>query len=565
MSERDVVSSDTGETRPEWLMVEDGVQYYVDSDVGVEGDDIAKALKAHPEIRSIASWIKDVNPAFAASNSRNRALRSGGIIERDRYVTPLGVFDQFRVARDAALNDDTVSNVLETTEALVFNTIRVDCEDPDEENIWNQIIDDMELEDSMHQMWRDLFTYSQFNCAMQWGNRGYKVEGRGEQRQRRKRYNLRVVTALSLLDQTKVIPVGDFLFGREDLVWVANKTEAESIDNVIAGKNTTDLVVQSLLMSRLEVDHTEKARLQELLGSGDYTNLYQMNPAMVFRHTATKPDYERFAPIRMASVFELLDLKHQLRQMDRAHLMGATNFIVLIKKGSDQQPATSGEIANLNASVRTVARTPLIVGDHRLSVEIVTPRIDTTLDPKRYNNLDSRIMARLYQMFHTGEFSAGTSGDDSLKLIRVVARGLESRRRSIKSTVEKKILLPIFDANPDLKSKPKLQFTPRNVALDFDPNFIQLMLSLFNDGSLSRDAMLGMVDYDQAEEAHRRELEKDLGWDDIFTARNANNGMQGGIQGGNNNGGGENPDSRVSNPVPRRPDADVPAEPEDDQ
>ena len=555
----DVVSSGDGEANSEWMMTDDdGIQYFVDPDVGVDGDQITKALAAHPELRSIASWVNEVNPAFAASNHRNHARRSGGIIERDRYVTPMGVFDQFRVARDAAMNDDTVSNVLETTEALVFNTIRVDCEDPDEEFVWNQIIDEMELSDALHQMWRELFTYSQFNMAMQWGNSSYQVEGKGQQRARRKRYNVRTITDLSMLDQMKVIPVGDFLFGREQLVWVANKTESESIDAVLAGKNTTDQVVKNLLTDRMHVDQKEKARLHDLLGEGDFTNLYYMNPNMVFRHTATKPDYERFAPVRMTSVFELLDLKHQLRQMDRAHLMGATNFIVLIKKGSDGQPATAGEISHLNASVKTVARTPLIVGDHRLSVEIITPRLDVTLDPKRYNNLDSRIMARLYQMFHTGGFSAGTSGDDSLKLVRVVARGLESRRRAIKETVEKKILMPIWKANPELKEKPKLQFTPRNVALDFDPNFVQLMLALYNDGSLSRDTMLGLVDHEQAEEAHRRELESELGWDETFAPRNANNGLRGSLEGGNNNGGGFNPNSIIPNPVPRRKDNDIP-------
>jgi hypothetical protein len=558
--ENDVVAHNDGEDRAAWMMADDdGIQYFVDPDVGVDNGSIGDALRSHPELKSIAAWVNDINPAFAATNHRNRSRRSGGIIERDRYVTPDGFFDQFRVARDAAMHDDTVSNTLEISESLVFNTIRVDCADPDEENVWNQIIHEMKLDEALHQMWRELFTYSQFNCAMQWGVREYKVEGKGKSRTRRKSYDLNVVTSLSMLDQLKVIPVGDFLFGGEQLVYAANRVEAESIDNVLAGKNTTDQVVKNLLTSRKHVDQVEKARLNELLGEGDFSNLFYMNPTQVFRHTATKPDYERFAAVRMASVFELLDLKHQLRQMDRAHLMGATNFIVLIKKGSDQQPATSGEISHLNANVKTVARTPLIVGDHRLSVEIITPKIDTTLDPKRYNNLDSRIAARLFQMFHIGGFSAGTSGDDSLKLIRVVARGLEARRQAIRATVEENVLLPIYEANDDLKSKPKLQFTPRNVALDFDPNFIQLMLALYNDGSLSRDTMLGMVDVDQADEAHRRELEKELGWDDVFEPRNANNGMQGGIKGGNNNGGGDNPDSKVSNPVPRRPDADIPA------
>lgn len=553
-----MVSHGVDDSDIEWMMADDdGIHYFLDSDLDVEPGDVRSALASHPELRSIASWIESVNPAYAATNHRNRQGRSGGIIERDRYVTPDGIFDQFKVARDAGHNDDSVSNVLETTESLVFNSVRIDCEDPDEENVWNQIAEDIDLEDMVHQMWRELFLYSQFNCAVRWGAKEYQVTGKGEKRARRKKYNVDTVTQMTLLEQMKVVPVGDFLFGQERLCWIANRGEAEAIDQVLAGNNTTDMTVNTLLSGRADISQREKGRLSDLCGSGNFDNLYYMNEALVFRLTSTKPDYEKFAPVRMASIFELLDLKHQLRQMDRAHLMGATNFIVLIKKGSDQQPASAGEIANLNANVKTVARTPLIVGDHRLSVEIVTPSIDVTLDPKRYNNLDSRIAARLYQMFHIGGFAAGAQGDDSLKLIRVVARGLEARRRKIKKIVEKKVLHEIWRKNPQLKEKPRLSFTPRHVALDFDPNFIQLMLAVYNDGSLSRDTILGLVDHDQAEEAHKREVEKEL-YDDIFEPRMQTPGQMGANQGGNNNGGGSNPQSGTTGPTPRRNANDTP-------
>ena len=564
---RDMVSHGVEESEVEWLMTDaDGHQYYVAGDVDVSHDEIRNAMANNPELRALSSWLTDIKPAVAATDIRNGGQRSGGIIERDRYVTPNGIFDQFKVARDAGHNDDTVSNTLETTEALVFNSLRIDAEDPDEESVWNQIADEIELEEIVHQMWREMFLYSQFNCAMQWGNREYQVEGKGEKRTRRKKYKVSTVTRMSILEQMKVVPVGDFLFGEERLCWVANRSEAESIDNVLAGKNTTDQTAQTLLTGRADISSTEKGRLAELLGVGNYDNLYYLNDALTFRCTATKPDYERFAPVRMASVFELLDLKHQLRQMDRTHLLAATNFIVLIRKGSDTDPATAGELANLNANVKSVARTPLIIGDHRLSVDIITPGVDLTLDPKRYNNLDSRIMSRLYQMFHVGGFTAGTSGDDSLKLIRVVARGLEARRRMIKKTIEKNVLIPIWKANPELKGRPYLSFAPRHVALDFDPNFTQLMLAIYHDGSLSRDTLLSMVDHDQGEEAHKREVEKE-NFDKIFKPRQAPN--MGGIQGGNNNGGGRNPDSEKPNPVPRRnandvPEADKRNRPEDD-
>jgi len=551
----------------EWMNT-DGTNVTVvkDPDVEVTDEQLRAAFSNNAELSAMTGWINSIRPDVAAMDPerRNRAGRSGGIFERDRYATPTGIFSQFKVAKDASMNDDVVSNILESTEALVFNKVRVECGDDDEENIWDQILSDMELDIRLREMWRDLFVFSQYYVAGFWERREYKVEGMREKRAARKTYDVMTPTSLSMLDPMKVLPVGDFLFGRDKLAYIANAgIESESIEDVVAGKNTTDLVIREMIRGRYSPTPTEEGLLSDLTGGRGVgkMNLFELEPERVWRHTATRPTYERFAPVRMTSIFELLDLKHQLRQMDRAHLLGGTNFIVLVRKGSDKAPATSGELASLSTSVRTVARTPLIVGDHRLSVDIVTPNMDTTLDPKRYNNIDSRITARLYQIFHLGGFSAGASGDDSLKLARVIARGLESRRTAIARNFEKNVLLPVWRANPDLKNRPKLVFTPRQVALDFDPNFMNLMRDLFLHGDISRETMLGVVDIEQEDESRRREIEKEE-YDKNFPPREMNKGDKGRVQGGNRGGGGENPDSRVGNPGDRRPDADIP---EDDK
>ena len=533
-----------------------------DPDVEVSDAELREAFRSHPELAALENWVA----SFSALDQHglNRSRRSTGIFERDRYVNPVGVWDQFRVARDASLNDDIVSGLLEATESLAFNKIRVECGDEDEENVWDQILRDIKLDLRIREIWRDLYIYSQSYVASFWRTKQYRVEGFGDQRRRRKTMRLNVPSDLTLLDPLKVLPVGDFLFDRERLVYVANKAEGPKIADAVAGRNTTDQVIAQLIVGKYVPDTTELGLLQEAVGTaerGFFDNLFELNPQLVWRHTLTRSAYERFAPVHMQSIFELLDLKHQLRQNDRAHLLGATNFIVVVKKGSDAHPATSGEISNLQNNVRMVARTPVIVGDHRLDIEIVTPNLDTTLDPKRYNNLDSRITARLAQILHIGGFSAGASGDDSLKLTRVIARGIESRRQMIKQQLERKVLDPIFEMNDELKFRPKLEFTPRNVALDFDPNFLQTIRELYQSGDLSRETMLGIVDHDQEEEAHRREVEAEQ-YDDIFEPREQTQGQQGARLGGNQNGGGDNPDSRVSNPKPRRNDNDTP---EDDR
>jgi hypothetical protein len=518
------------------------------NDTSVSTSDVMTGLMSqHPEIASLMRW----------GNSTQAVGRGGGIFQRDRYVTPAKIFDQFRVALDASESDDVVSGVAEMTESLAFNAVVVECLDEDEQDIWNQILEDLDLEARLREMWRELFVVSQCYVASLWETKSYKVRGRtGAGNKKKRTFNVNVPTHLTVLDPLKVLPVGNFMFGQERLVYIANRSEVEDFDNVLAGKNSSDLIVTQLIKEKYTPSTSEKKFLQENVDS-NLDNLYLLNPKRVFRHCATRPGYTRFATVRMKSVFELLDIKQQLRQMDRAHLIGASNFIVLVKKGSDQMPAQPVELNALANQVKSLARVPIIIGDHRLAVEIVTPKTDVALQPEKYNTLDSRITARLFQLFNSGNYAAGAKGDDSIKLARMVARGMEARRGSMGLTLMKHLLIPAFNDNAALTSRPVLNFKPRRIALDFDPNVLNFMQELRDRGDLSRETLLSEMDITQHEEANRRERERE-NWDDIFepplldmqpsgkVGTPSANPKAAGRKGGR--GGGSNRNSYMSNP-----------------
>jgi hypothetical protein len=172
-------------------------------------------------------------------------------------------------------------------------------------------------------------------------------------------------------------------------------------------------------------------------------------------------------------------------------------------------------LAALNNSVRSLSKVPVIVGDHRLEIEIVTPKIDMSLQPEKYNTLDARITARLFQMFMTGNFAAGAKGDDSMKLVRIVARGLESRRNMIRKSIEKQILMKIYDRNEQLIELPTLQFHPKTIAIDFDPGLAAFYLDLMDRDATSLSTTLEQVDLDIDEEAKKKEREEEK-YDDLF-------------------------------------------------
>jgi hypothetical protein len=491
------------------------------TDGAVPPDQIMSAMAEQaPMIASMVRWTNDTRPAH----------RGGGLIDRDIYVNPATTMGKIRTARMAA-RDDAVGGVLDSTEALALKRVSFTAREWDQQDVWNQWAGQVNLDKKLRSAWRVLHTDSQFVMALWWGQRSFRVSGTTEGgRARRKQFaNLQVPVAMSLIDSLKVTPVGSLMFDQEQLAYIADAEEAALFDRVLAAREgratgrttmgaplplelvdpTSDPIVERLLTRRYEPNAVERKRL------GDHgintTHLFLLDPTAVFRHTVTKADYEPFPDVRMESVFELLDIKHQLRQMDRAHLIGGTNFIVLVKIGSDAHPGLPEEVNHLSARVRTIASVPLIVGDHRLSVEIVTPRLDNTLNRDRYDALDLRIVARLYRMF----LPTGGGAERIDEVSKLVGTNLQNDRHMMLRAFESHVFGPMQRLNPDLGARVKMRFHPGRIALEFDAAWASFLLDLREAREISRNTIHSQFELDQDDEAFMLEREAEQ-YDDVF-------------------------------------------------
>jgi hypothetical protein len=358
------------------------------------------------------------------------------------------------------------------------------------------------------------------NCVTWWGAKSYRVRGKnaGTGVKRKKTFdNIVVPLALTILDPTKVTPVGNLMFNQDQLAYIADRTEVDMLDAAVLNDPQADPVSRQIIMGKYAPPDYERRNLAREGINPDW--LYILNPRNVWRHALTRSQYERFAKVRMKSVFEILDLKQQLRQMDRATLIGGTNFIVLIRKGSDHLPAKPEEVSQLRGQVTSVARVPILVGDHRLSVDIITPKQDYTLNPDKYSTLDARLTTRLYGMFLIHGGMGQPRSDDSMKLGKVIARGMEERRQALRRTLERRVILPTVGANPQLDSVPTLRFHPTRIEFDFDPAKSAFIEDARDRGDLSRDSYLNELDFDQESEARKRVREA-RDYDHIFTMTN---------------------------------------------
>lgn len=553
-------------------------------------DDALVSGKMREVASQITRWVED---------QRGQRGRSS-LFDRSAYMAPDNPYEQMKTARSAMANDDVVSGAAEVTEGLIFQGIKWESEEPDDADIFNQISKTLDLDSYVRQAYRELFATSQVVTASWWGWKTYKVRGRSNPEdlplertvdpttgvesfqeprdettlrpkkrpkgvKRKKEYRVWAPVALTVLDSSKVVPVGNMMWGQERLAWQATKAEMESFD--VGG----DLTMETLFLGRYNVVEGS-AEEKELVDLGvDTKRLMLFNPAYVWRHSMTKPDYMRFGEIRLKSVFKLLDLKQQLMEADRVSLIGAANYILLVKKGTEKDPAYPEEIANLKENFDVVAKLPVIISDHRLEIEIIVPSQDYTLDKEKYDLLDSRILSRL--LGATSIASSGQRNENSLSIARGIARQLETKRHMLKRTLEHHIAREVVDhpfnekgGKPIFEGEPNLAFTPRNVQLDSDSQIVQAVMALRTQKEISRESILEYFGFDQAVEAQRREFEEASGLDDVFQtsvpfdggAPVQNSGgtpppppaSVSGAQGGRPSGGGS-PTQNAANPRPR--------------
>ncbi len=450
-----------------------------------------------PVQRALASWAEDMQ-----GQGRARG-RDRSIFDRNKFVTPGRIYEQMAMAEEA-MDDDVVGGVYDTSEAMAFKKMTMQCKDPDQRDVWNQIAKDINLDSYLRMVWRELFKVSQYYGVVWWGTNTYKVRGKGAERERRKTFTISSPVGVGILDPTRVVPVGNTLFGGYSLAWIADEGELELFTKV-KDRVLDDEVINQIIVGRYE---PSKAEAQKLQTEGvPVDRLFLLNPDNTWRGTLTKATYERWARLRMKSVFVLLDMKHQLREMDRAFLLGGINFIVLVKKGTDALPVKkASEVTMVAEQMRSQSKSSVIVSDHRLEIEIITPDLDHILDGDKWGVLDDRIRLRLWGSIAPPSDTG--NAESQVTLAKVVGLGIENRRHMLKRDMELAVIDATQNRNDELTEPASIEYAPRRLDLLFDPQVASIFQEIRDRGDLSRKTLLEEFGFDVDMERQRREEEK---------------------------------------------------------
>ena len=519
------------------------ISYFNES--GLPDDVVAR----HMRRGNIPTEVANVIEKWSQSLSETTKRPTVDVFNRNRWEGAHHPFAIMSQAAWAVENDDILSTTCDVIEGLMWQKCRFELYDSDQEDIWNQWAAEVNLDNTLRKVGRELFKVSQVYVGLWWEERQYAVRndnvqdtldefdklkrerdaarakldglpepkvpdgpGKGN-RNRKKVFDVLVPTRITVFDPTKIFPVGNLMFGNERFAYIATDDEEKAFQRVQTGELVDRTVLQMIERKYVPTEADKQACASVGV---DHNRLWLMRENTIFRHSLTRADYERFTPIRLKPALPLIEMKEHLRAADRAALIGNTNFIVLITKGSDKLPAKPAEIENLQMQAKIIARLPVLVGDHRLDVKIVAPPTDNTLIESRYQVLDSRLVFMALRSYSPVVQGGNSSGTGVSEMSRIIAKGLESRRHMVVRSLEAKVFAKIMLANEgEIDETPSLSFMPKRITLDLSADVIGQILKIRDRGDMSRETLLEEVDFDQEVEVLRRAREKAL-FDNVF-------------------------------------------------
>lgn len=439
----------------------------------------------------------------------------GSMLARSKYVTPTNTIDEIKLARNLAERDDDVAAVMGSMLAIAFSE-GMDNFHKDEATvaIFNKVCEEAGMDHVVQEFYREWLISGQINSATLFTRQQVEYTPSGTDN---------IVTNSLAMPVCGVIPaeniriLGNDMFGTGELAydptgqpklqeWLEAYFDPNTKPSKKAALGLQDRVSANLFLEKREVAFNESE-------TGRYSgSLYILNPRMVHRSTMPKGSWKYPRP-PLTRDFALLEAKRLLNIMDFALLQGGSNFIVVAKKGSDQKPATKPEVQNLTRMVRQASRTGVIVGDHRLSFDIITPELKELLNPQKRRLIGRKLAMALMRTPEQGTEEPGTEG---AKLeTEIYGRVVSLDRRDIQRHIENKIYPEVVKRNPSvLKEKAKLWFP--KIVLTSGQFFNDFVLKLRDRGDIPRSWAVGVAGFPWDAGVQERQREIERGDDEIM-------------------------------------------------
>lgn len=378
-------------------------------------------------------WVEMAGLQFAhPSNFQMYVNNQGSMLARTPFRTPNSVIEEIRLARTVADTDDDIGATIGEMNAIAFGDGLVN-QHRDEKTLefFNQMTapTGMDLAGVFEEMYRELLIAASVTTLTLFSRKRmqyWPLKSDTPVQSQLQVPNVGILPAENIrVVSNDIMRQGQLAYFVEDpglRNWLN-----EYLDPRTAGGRKAIMAMQEPVASQL---FTGKYTVP--LNDGDPASrgltLYTLNQTMVKRTTLPKGAQPYARPL-LTRNFALLEAKRLLNIMDYALLQGGTNYIVVAKKGTDQLPAQQGEVDNLVEQVRHASRSGVMVGDHRMQIEIITPKLDELLNPNKRKLIGRKLKMGL--MRQTEEVPGDTGTQGGVNEMELTARVISSDRRKL--------------------------------------------------------------------------------------------------------------------------------------
>lgn len=475
------------------------------NETGLPDNVVNEAVETH--------FVENASLAWGHQTTFQTYANEGSLLARRAFQTPTNVHDEIKLARDMADRDDDISSVMGQMIALAFEGgMRNQHKDEKTVALFNAIARNADLLLAAQEMYRELLISSQINstCLFTREKLEYTLEGADTVLDESVAAPL-----LGVLPAENVRVMGNDMFRTGVLGYVPESAAlAKWLDEYFNPETTAarkaemgrqDRVSANMFIGVINVTAADALDTADLPVWGG--RVYILNPRMVKRTTFPKGSRKYPRPL-LTRNFALLEAKRLLNIMDYALLQGGSNFIVVAKKGSDALPAQPAEMTNLQNVVRKASKTGVIVGDHRLSFEIITPQLDELLNPKKRNLVGRKLAMSMLRLAENGSEETGGEGvksDDE-----TTARVVMSDRAIVVRQIENHCYDETVSRNKTLFAKGRPTIWVPKIILQGTQFFTDLILKLRDRGDIPRawGVEYAGFNWDAAVEERRREVKR---------------------------------------------------------
>lgn len=487
------------------------VNALIDNRTGLPDERVREAVRDQ--------WTEMAGLQFAQpTNFQLYSTSQGSMLARNPFRTPRDVIEEIKLARTIADTDDDAGGIVGEMIAIAFGEGVVN-QHRDETTLefFDQIAapTGMNLEQTLGEMYRELLIAGSVTTVSLFT------------RKRMQYYPLKSdipVAAQLQIPNVGVLPaenirvISNDVLGNGELAYFVEDPILKNWLDAYFSPSTPGQTKAVMAMEEPVAAALFTGRRQMPYNDGDPASrnltLYTLNPRMVHRTTFPKGAGPYPRPL-LTRNFSLLEAKRLLNIMDYALLQGGTNYIVVAKKGSDQLPAQQSEVDNLVDQVTHASRSGVMVGDHRLQIEIITPKLDELLNPAKRKLLGRKIKMGLMRQSEEVTGDSGTQG--AANEMELTSRVVSYDRRILLRHAQSTFYDETAQRNRSTFSEGAPSIWAPKVVLAGVKDFWSNMLQARDRGDIPRRYVVEGLGYDFDAAVAEREREVASGIDEIMS------------------------------------------------